>query len=123
MTSDSLTLENTYKISTHDDLEAAVDKILSSELYETNIDVVQKPIWVEDYVNGFLSNSRLIDQEPNGRIVKGGNWFQGPIYLMPEVSSLHSAESSRSTIGFRVAIERSVFEIKKNQLVFYLLED
>ena len=122
-TADSLTLENPYKISTHDDLEAAVDKILSSELYETNIDVLQKPIWVEDYVNRFLSNSRLIDQEPNGRIVKGGNWFQGPIYLMPEVSSLHSAESSRSTIGFRVAIEGSVFEIKKNQLVFYLLED
>lgn len=122
-TADSLTLENPYKISTHDDLEAAVNKILSSELYKTNIDVVQKPIWVEDYANGFLSNSRLIDQEPNGRIVKGGNWFQGPIYLMPEVSSLHNAENSKSTIGFRVAMNPTNFVIKRNQLVYFLLED
>jgi formylglycine-generating enzyme required for sulfatase activity len=121
-TEDGLTLENPYKISSHDDLEAAVTKILSSQLYQTR-GFIQKPLWVENYANGLLGNLRLIDQEPNGKIVKGGNWLQGPIYLMPEVSSLHSAESSRSTIGFRVAMERSQFEIKKNQLVIYLLED
>ena len=116
-TANSLIVENPYKISSNDGLEAAVNTILSSELYQFNLDVdtvitpimnlVKKPtpIWVEDYANGFLSNSRLIDHEPNGKIVKGGNWFQGPIYLMPEVSSLHSAESSRSTIGFRVVMD------------------
>jgi len=117
-----LTLENPYKISSHDDLETAVNKILSSQLYQTR-GFIQKPLWVENYADGLLSNLRLIDQEPNGKIVKGGNWWQGPIYLMPEVSSLHSAESSRSTIGFRVAIDRTLTEIKKNQLVFYLQED
>jgi len=143
-TSDRFWLENPYNISSHDDMENAIKAILSSQLYQSNEgviplqeidtiaiptneikfidDITSYPIWLEHYAIAYLSNLRLIDQESNGKIVKGGNWGQGPVYLMPEISSLHSAESSRCTIGFRVALDPCV-EIKRNQLFLYLLEN
>lgn len=50
-------------------------------------------------------NLELLEQYPNVNIVKGGDWFHGPINLLLNAQQGYNSNQASCTVGFRLALE------------------
>ena len=71
-----------------------------------------------DFINEYL-NERIQFEEVNknnqiARVVKGGSWADGSLYLMPSVDTFFKEDSASARIGFRVAMDRVGSPSRKN---------
>ena len=71
-----------------------------------------------DFINEYL-NERIQFEVVNknnqiARVVKGGSWADGSLYLMPGVDTFYKEDSASARIGFRVAMDRVGSPSRKN---------
>ncbi len=69
------------------------------------------PVWVDTSKQHYQTTAEAIHHElnvfkntPNPRVVKGGSWDDGLLYLRPSNREIYSEQTSSSKIGFRVAM-------------------
>ena len=60
-----------------------------------------------------LHNNKIIEKNQPARVVKGGSWADGPVYILPSTKTIFNENESSSRIGFRVAMYKVGGSISK----------
>jgi formylglycine-generating enzyme required for sulfatase activity len=61
---------------------------------------------IEEYINERIKFETIYFNNSPVKIVKGGSWADGSLYLMPGVDTFYKEDSASARIGFRVAMDR-----------------
>ena len=69
---------------------------------------------IEEYINERIKFETIYFNNSPVKIVKGGSWADGSLYLMPSVDTFFKEDSASARIGFRVAMDRVGSPSRKN---------
>jgi len=69
---------------------------------------------VKEYINKRIKFEKIYYNNSPGKIVKGGSWADGPLYLMPGIDTFYKADASSGRIGFRVAMDNAGGQSRRN---------
>lgn len=90
-----------------DTWEEAFNKVLSyqnEEIRKKYIEDKELTGYLEELTTISLHNAKVINNNKPGRIVKGGSWAQGAIYLRRASRQLYKQNAGYRNVGFRVII-------------------
>jgi len=114
------TLTSLFKVNTDDDLQVAMSKILRRRHHfdlasfpDTIVENYKQ--WLIPKANSEIHNAKVLESNEFPRIVKGGSWANGPVYMECGMREAFSENKGSCRIGFRVAMMRfgSLTEDKK----------
>jgi formylglycine-generating enzyme required for sulfatase activity len=89
-------------------------KILSEQgLIEDSIFKSNKDL-INEYLNERIQFEETIKNNDLARVVKGGSWADGSLYMIPFVDTLYKEDASSAKIGFRVAMDSIGSPSRKN---------
>ncbi|MFH2142233.1 MAG: SUMF1/EgtB/PvdO family nonheme iron enzyme [Bacteroidota bacterium] len=105
------------KIKGNDDVHVALKKIIEKRNFcneEERVDTIKdKDRWL--YIaEGEVHNARVAERYPDARIIKGGSWATGPVYMQCGAREILSEKSSSTRVGFRIAMTCAGVAIKSN---------
>jgi formylglycine-generating enzyme required for sulfatase activity len=69
---------------------------------------------IDEYINERIKFETIYFNNSPVKIVKGGSWADGSLYLMPGVDTFYKEGSASARIGFRVAMDRVGSPSRKN---------
>ena len=89
------------------DLDDRVDKILTyirEENFELEPFRADKDLfYAQKYAKASMRFTQNFENKENLKLVRGGSWADGPMYLDPELDSAYPAQTQSMKIGFRIA--------------------
>ena len=107
---DSITERNdsirkTLIVKSTDSIDEAIAKIKKyTELF--SFDKFKSEEYYREEAINSIHNAKVIEKNPYARVVKGGSWADGPVYIIPETKTIFSQDKSSSRIGFRIAMDK-----------------
>ena len=103
------TLTSLFKVNSNDDLQAAMVKILRRKNYydpasfpDTIIEKYKN--WLMPKAVSEIHNAKVLELNEFPRIVKGGSWADGPVYMECGTQTVFSENKRTYRIGFRIAM-------------------
>lgn len=103
------------KINVGDNKQIAFTKMYNSLIRSNDgnrYDSISDRYYIERFANQELHNAKVYENMKPARIVKGGSWADGPLYLTPRIRTAYQETRGSSRIGFRVSMSL-VGSIKK----------
>lgn len=101
------TLGRKTEITYQDDLNTVIDKLRSKE-YLKKFSKTEMQSWALMYMH----DANILHRILSPKMVKGGSWADGVIYIQPGTKEVQSENYTSCRIGFRIAMDVYTFDPK-----------